>query len=276
MRPTMLVILAVSTCFASSYTFLMEGVPVETPSLGFTFMHPLMDPDWTGVTSASGTFELRGTLGIARSLDLQLAIPYLVMEREDSDNSASAVGNLTLKLGTSRRFWEEHGWTGHFSVCLPTMSRNSDTQWAAFIGSVTNHYRGMGRYTQGALTIEAMYSSMNRLNMTNILLGFEIGTAVRIPTGEDPIPGDTELLVDYGFAGAVESGRMSFSLELVGLGTVTEGSESFFERFSHAAVFGWRWLGGTVRPGICLQINTGNNVDGFVDGVVGLDVELDL
>ncbi len=265
-------LLIVTPCLASSYTFILDGIPSESPSLVFSFKHPIMDHMFIDVSTLSGTYELSGNFALSEVLDAMVCLPY-VTSSEEGESTRRALGNITVGIRSSYQHWQEKGWTGSITMSLPVMSDDEDAAYIGSIGRLTEYFRGFGKYSPEILTIDAVYSSVNRLNMTNIILGFEIGPALWIPVGGVSMTGGSEVFLQYGLVGSLDLNSVSVSLEAVGLMNVTG---SIAEVIDHAVVLGGHWLGSAIKPGVFYQVNIGTDINDFIDGVFGIDVEIGL
>jgi len=260
-----------AACFASSSTFILSGIPGESPYVEFVFMHPIMDGNVSDLSTLSGTYELGGVFALSRELDATACMPFVAVSPEDGE-SESAIGNITVGISSSRQHWQEKGWTVAITMSLPTMADDSATYHAANIGMMTNYLRGFGKYSPKILTIEAIYSSVSRLENPDLTLGFEIGPALWITVDG----GGTEVLLELDALACKELNDVNLSLELLGLCNLSGGSSSFDDWLNLAVVLGGRWVGSTVKPGVFFQVNLGTNLAQVVDGVLGLDVEIEL
>jgi hypothetical protein len=267
-----------TTCLASSNTFILSGIPGESPLIEFSFRHPSMNDSYASydISTLSGTYEFNLSFPVNDMLDAEASIPYLVEtpvydpSPYVSFSSKRALGNITVSINSSYKHWQEKGWTGSVNISLPVMSDAGNAVNTGTLGMLTEYFRGFGKYSPQTLTIGAIYSSVNRSNTTNISLGYEIGPALRIPVDGE----GTEVFLEYGTLASMELNDVNLSLELVGLVNLTSSGNSG-DRFDHAVVLGGRWVGTAVKPGVFYQMNLGNISDTII-GVLGLDVEIEL
>ena len=258
-----------ATCLASSNTFILSGIPFESPSMRFVFKHPMRDESFPDLSALSGTYELSGAFALNGVIDATACIPYVSIS-SDEGGSESTLGNITVGISSSHQHWQQKGWTGTLTMSLPTMAEDSATYVAASTGMITSYFRGFGKYSQKTLALEAIYSSVRRQDNSNLILGFEIGPVLWIPVDG----GGTQVFLEYGALASTELSNVNFSLELVGLATLSSSGNSG-DRFNHAVVLGGHWVGTAVKPGVFYQMNLGNISD-TLNGVLGLDVEIGL
>ena len=153
-------------------------------------------------------------------------------------------------------------------IFLPTAK---DDFYPMFLSVYSNFYE-LQKYFPDLLTIYGNYAYF-RNQSRGAIFGVEIGPNLFLFTkGKQR----NELYAHYGIFGGFKLTSITFSAELEGLAIITGYQDNFEDRFVHSLAFGAQWTGSNIRPGIYYQIYLKEDIRDFVDGVLGIKVDVDL
>ena len=70
--------------------------------------------------------------------------------------------------------------------------------------------------------------------------------------------------------------NVMLGVELEGIVFLSEDIDDFEDRFNHSVAFGAQWTGRNIKPGIYYQIYLKEDFRDYVDGVLGIKVDVEL
>lgn len=256
--------------FAQS--FLFQNQPEDRPKFGLRFMRPNFSGE-SELSILSGTYDLWFNVPMGRTrVNLVGALPFNVSSFEGSE-SASGIGNICL--GAQARLGGSAGRNMDVSlgVFLPTTPQ-SDRFFndAYFIGYLTNFHE-FHRSFPDVLTIYGNFAYRYR-QIKRGMFALEIGPQLLVPTGE--ATGEAELFGHYGLAGGFPFARVTFFAELLGNFIISEPTEDLAERFTHSLAAGAQMTDSRVRPGLFYVLPLDDEINNFLDGTLGLRVDVAL
>lgn len=252
----------------SAQTTMFHSIPADKSQFGIQYLRPDFDFDFD-MSTLSGIYDFSLNAPVTSNMNLVISVPYISFsfDRIDDENS---IGNIYVGIQNRLRTDDKNNSALSLGLFIPTIP--DDKMLIHMLGMFTN-YHSIYKYTPDVLTIFANYAQ-HRSNANNFLFGFEIGPNICVPTEEDG--GDTEIFMHYGFRMGMQSSTLIFFAELIGLAILTEEVDEFDDRFLHTVVFGGQWNDGRLKPGIFYKIYLKDDLQDFVDGVLGIKLDIGL
>lgn len=248
-------------------TFLFQSQGANRAQAGLRFMRPNFEGD-SKLSTFSGTYDfwVNAPVGGSR-VNLVGAVPFNVFSAEDVDGE-SGIGNVYL--GAQARLSQslDQDMNISFGVFLPIASEQQGM--AHSIGALADFYE-LQRSSLQTLTIYSNFAYHYR-QINRGMFGFEIGPQLLIPTGD--LEGDAELFGHYGLAAGFPLRDAAFFAELLGIFIITEDVGDFGDRFIHSLAFGAQLTASQVRPGLFYVLPLDDEFKLFLDGTLGLKVDL--
>ncbi len=206
----------------------------------------------TSVTFLSIRYRLDSALA------LEADIPVAHSGFSGADASETAIGNLYLGVVVGPT---DQGVSGQLGVRLP--STPSDNESAQGVGVFTD----IDRWEAFAVDVVPLtfFANYAWRGPTGALVRLRGGPSVWIPTGG----GDTELLVDYAAQAGYEGERFRVLAGFSGSLIVTEDGDVSERTFNELGAAANLRLG-QVRPGIHLRFPLDEDLNDFLDFVVGI------
>ncbi len=241
-------------------------MPKDKPQLGLRFMRPNLDGD-DDLSILSGAYDLYFNIPVSPKINLVRSLPYTIFSAKGED-SEGGIGSIYVGIQTKPMSESGNNSSLSLGIFLPT---TADDFSPMVLGWYSNYYE-IQKYIPDMLTVYGSYSySMNQSR--GPIFGLEIGPNLFIPTKDD---GDVELFAHYGISGGLKMSNIMFSAELVGLAIISEDIDDFEDRFTHSLAFGAQWTGSNIKPGIYYQIYLKEDLKDDVDGILGINVDIDL
>jgi len=247
----------------SAQNLLFQTMPKDKPQFGLRFMRPNFDGD-DDLSLLSGTYDLYFNIPVSPKLNLVGSLPYTIFSAKGED-SEGGIGSIYVGIQT-KPMTENSSLS--MGVFLPTAT---DEFSPMLLGLYSNNYE-FHKYISDMLTVYGNFS-YSRTHSRGAIFGLEIGPNLFIPTKGD---GDVELFAHYGIFGGFKLTRVTFSAELEGLAIISEDIDDFEDRFNHSVAFGAQWIGSNIKPGVYYQIYLKEDFRDYVDGVLGIKVDVDL
>jgi hypothetical protein len=216
----------------------------------------------------SGIYDLYANIPVRSNLNIVSSLPYSTYA--DDEESESEVGNLYIGLQMRQASHKNKSSIISFGAFLPTAGEDDFS--INFLSALANYYQ-LEKYLPNTLTIYGNYSH-HIVQSRGGLVNFEIGPNILIPTKDDD--DETELLMHYGISGGFQFTNFAVLAELVGLVIISEDVDDFSDRFIHTLAFGGQWTGSAVRPGIFYKIYLKEDFRDFIDGVLGIKLDVAL
>jgi hypothetical protein len=246
---------------------MMKGVPGSEPTIRVRWQRPNFSGD-TDLSTMSGVYDFMASLPVNGRWSIDASLPYLHIDAgEDSDDFIGDIyAGLQYLGGTGRR-------THVLSIGAYFPTGEEDLGMMVF-GLAANGER-LFSYMPNTLTLTGNYAFYHHSPADGGRLGLEIGPDVLIPTGDNQ--SDTEAMVHYALTAGYEEGSLLVAVELIGLMELTgENYDDFSDRFMHSFSFGASYLGPHFRPGIFYKLYLSDPWSDWVDGVLGVDIEVEL
>jgi len=250
----------------SAQNLLFQTIPKEKPQLGLRFMRPNFDGD-DDLSILSGTYDLYCNIPVSPNLNLVGSLPYSIFSAKGAD-SKGGIGSIYVGMQTKPTSGSGSFSSLQMGIFLPTAT---DEFSPMLLGWYSNYYE-IQKYIPDMLTVYGNFS-YSMTHSRGAIFGLEIGPNLFIPTKGD---GDVELFAHYGIFGGFKLTSVTFSAELEGLVIISEDIDDFEDRFNHSVAFGAQWTGSNIKPGIYYQIYLKEDFRDFVDGVLGIKVDVDL
>ena len=265
-----LIIVGVLYQFSSAQQFLFQTQPKDKSQFGIRFLKPNFEDD-LDFTTFSGTYDLYANIPLGKNFNLMFSLPYSTYA--DDEESESEVGDIYLGLQSRKISGRNTNSTYSLGIFLPTASEDDFT--ANFISMLANYYQ-VERYLPNTLTIYGNYAHQIK-QASGALFSFEIGPTLLFPTDQDEGEDrETELMMHYGLSAGFQFGKLAILGELVGLAFITEDVDDFSDRFIHTLTFGAQGTGRVINPGLFYSIYLKDEFREFVDGILGIKVDVTL
>ncbi|MDZ7288982.1 MAG: transporter [candidate division KSB1 bacterium] len=259
--------MALSIQTLSAQTFLLQALPEAKATFGLRFMRPNFDGD-SELSTLSGTYDLFVNVPVSSKLNLVGALPFTTVAFGGED-SESGIGDIYVGLQTRNHSSTASRMGLSVGVFLPTASE--DKEMTNFFGILAN-YHELQRSLLNTLTLYGNLAYRST-QPGGALFGLEFGPQLFIPT-KDTDDRQVELFAHYGLAGGFRLSNVAIFGEFMGLFIATEDFENFGDRFTHSIAFGAQVTDNAVRPGIFYQIPLDEDFKEFIDGILGIKVEI--
>jgi len=253
----------------SAQTFMLQNEAKDKSQFGVRYLRPYFD-DSEGLSTFSGVYDFSFNIPVSSKINLVGSLPYTTISIDDED-SESGIGNVYLGIQTRSELSDGKSNSLSVGVFLPTAP---DDKWScSYLGWFSN-YHDIQKYAPDVMTLYFNYAGY-KTNPNGVRLGFELGPNFFIPTGDDNND-KTELFLHYGFSCGLQLNKFALSTELTGLVFLSEDFEELSDRFVHSLVMGGQWTGSTVRPGLFYKIYLKKDLNDFIDGILGLKLDVSL
>jgi hypothetical protein len=201
-------------------------------------------------------------------------LPLAVIGGEDFEESESGLANITV--GIQYRFNSTAERTTAVSLCVSAPTASENNAMPLLLGMLSDYYE-LGKFLPNVFSINANLSH-HIFRANGFLLNMEIGPYALIPTKseDDSILEDPELYIHYGVSAGFRMNPVTFNVELLGIGIITEDVDQFEDRFYHTLGFGLQWSRGSVRPGLYYQLPLNKEMRDMIKGTLGFKLEIDL
>jgi hypothetical protein len=251
----------------SAQNFLFQTMPTNKPQLGLKFMRPNFKRG-LDLSLLSGAYDLYFNIPVNSKINIVGSLPFATFSAKDED-SESGIGNIYV--GFQTRQVSEFGNKTSLSIGIFVPTATDELSPMA-VGIYSNYYE-FQKYIHDMLTVYGNFSYY-KYQSRRAIFGVEIGPNLFIPTKKDG--GDVELFAHYGISGGFNLTNIVISAEFAGLAFISEDIDDFGDRFIHSLAFGAQWTGGNVRPGIFYEIYLKEDLRDFVDGVLGIKLDVSL
>lgn len=251
----------------SAQNFLFQTMPNNKSQVGLKFMRPNFEGD-DDLSLLSGAYDLCFNVPVNPGINLVGSLPFTTFSAKDAD-SESGIGNIYVGFQTRQLLESGNRTSLAGGIFVPTAT----DEFSPMVVGIYSNYYEFQKYVPDMLTVYGNFSYQKH-QYRGAIFGVEIGPNLFIPTKKDG--GDVELFVHYGISGGFNLTNITFSAELAGLAFISEDIENFEDRFIHSLAFGAQWTGGNVKPGIFYEIYLKEDLRDFVDGVLGIKVDVSL
>jgi len=271
-RSVILVTLLLTALALTGQTLFMEKRGSDVPELEFRFLRPFFEGG-DSLSFISGIYDLTLSMPFKAesSYNWVVSMPfsYMYMSEDGYSESNSAVGNLYVGLQQRLKAGVNKGLTGSAGLFLPLAPE--DDYFATFLGYLSDPAR-VYKYMPNTLTFRGTITYHRYWEMA--FLKVELGPDVLFPTKKSGA--DMEVLVHYGIGGGLKLGNFALAGEFFGYSILTQEVDDIGDRFFNYINFGVTWTKGRIRPGIFYMIPFDEDFRDFLDGVIGIKVEVDL
>lgn len=252
----------------SAQSFILQDPPTEKPKFTFRYFRPHFKESESSLSFLSGVYDFTVSIPLSAKVNIIGSVPFSAVGWKDFDESESSFGNISAGIQYRFNSTDEKATAVTFGVFAPTASEEKESLF--MMGFLTNYYE-IPKYFPNVLTI---YGNLSHhvFKADGLLLNLELGPYFMIPTEG----GDPELFIHYGLSGGYRVNPISFNVELAGIGILSEESEDFGDRFEHMLAFGAQWNRGWIRPGIYYQLYLKKEMREYINGVLGIKLEIDL
>ena len=253
----------------SAQTFLFQGQPKDKAQFGLRYMRPNFEGD-DEMTTLSGIYDFFINIPVSSTLNIVSSLPYSTYA--DDDISESDIGNLYIGLQSRSNFNRNKGLIWSFGAYLPTASED---EYLVYFTSAFTNYHQFQKYIPNFLILDINFARFASQS-SGTFWGIEIGPNLWIPTKDGDEENETELSIHYGISGGFQLSNLAIFAELVGIVIISEDYDEFSDRFYHTLGFGAQWTTGMVKPGIFYNIYLKEDLRDYVDGVLGIKIDIAL
>jgi hypothetical protein len=255
--------------FLSAQNLNLQPIPTDDIKIGFNFSKPFYS-SVTNISTLSGVYEINCNIPLSSKLNIVGEIPFINFSYDINygfgkfEYKNQGLGNIFIGLQTKPNLSDKGKSIASFGVYLPTGGKD------LFLGSSFINYYDLQKFTPNSIGLLFNYA-YHKTASENFSFGFELGPNILIPTvGEYS---ETELFIHYGGGAVVHINKLSFNVELLGLGIISQEVDNFLDRFVHQAEFGLQWKESQVTPQIFYRIYLREEIREMVDGVLGIGME---
>ncbi|KAA3611022.1 MAG: hypothetical protein D8M58_13655 [Calditrichaeota bacterium] len=266
-------ILFVMTGGIFAQTFNMQGFPSNRAQFAVSFMKSWLDSP-TDYSTFSGLYELSANIPITLNYNFVTSLPISNVKWEvnlrvenEPEFEESGVGNVFIGVQSNNEVTDGRRSSALFGVFLPTADEK-----AAPFGLLPNAYE-MQKYSPDIITLYFNYA-VQKTNNNGFRFGFEIGPSVFVPTGDNKA--DTEFVAHFGLNMGIETPKIYFGLEFIGIAIISEDVDEFTDRFINALDFGVAYKGKNITPKLFYKIYVDEDFERMVEGVLGIGLEASL
>ncbi|NNF08177.1 MAG: hypothetical protein HKN21_15540 [Candidatus Eisenbacteria bacterium] len=241
-------------------SFLNPNTPQGSFEVELRMLHPELGSEIDLFTAA---YMASMRLQVDEGFHVTLAIPYVATNESNIDNE-SDFGAIEAGILVENSHGPESVSLVSGSISLPT---TPDNFVVPFLGLLSD-WEGFRHYAPDRATLHGNYGF--RARGEQLSGGFDVGADISIPTEDNDQ--DTELILYYGFSGAVQLSE-AFELGSEFLGTWLATSDSD-DNLSHSVMLGGRLVNVPVRPTFFIKLYIAEGFLEEVDHVIGLKVNL--
>ena len=251
----------------SAQTFMLQNEPKDKSQFEVRYLRPYFDHD-DDMSTFSGVYDFSFNIPVSSKINMVGSLPYTTISFDDED-SESAIGNIYLGIQTRSEPSADKSSSLSVGIFLPTAP---DDKWSCSSFGWFTNYHDVQKYAPDVVTLYSNYAGY-KTNPDGARFGFELGPSFCIPTGDDT-DDEMELFLHYGFSCGLQLNRFALSAELIGLAFISEDFDKFSDRFVHSLVMGGQWTNGTVRPELFYKIYLKDDLNDFIDGVLGIKLDV--